>query len=153
MAGNRDAMADPSRGRTDRFHDRNGLTDITLDMESSVSPTDGDQKGAAWKGHFDCTFFHPLFPFNRFGMPKRCAPRNSNVHSADTWRDAPDPVIARCAGRNPGGRVFRAGAACAIPAICGRLEEAGYLHAIRLPANTVLKERIAHRLTRPVGQP
>jgi hypothetical protein len=65
----------------------------------------------------------------------------------------PDPVIARCAGRNPGGRVFQSGAACAIPAICGRLEEAGCFHAIRLPASTVLTEKIAHRLTRPVGQP
>jgi hypothetical protein len=47
LAGNRDALANPSRGWTDRFHDRNGLTDITLDMDSSVSPTDGGQKGAA----------------------------------------------------------------------------------------------------------
>jgi hypothetical protein len=34
-----------------------------------------------------------------------------------------------------------------------RLEEAGYFYAIRLPANTVLREKIAHRLTRPVGRP
>ena len=33
-----------------------------------------------------------------------------------------------------------------------RLEEAQYFYAIRLPANTVLREKIAHRLTRPVGR-
>ncbi|MEZ5912019.1 MAG: transposase [Paracoccaceae bacterium] len=30
----------------DRFHDRNGLKYIVLDMDSSVSPTHGDQEGA-----------------------------------------------------------------------------------------------------------
>ena len=50
-------------------------------------------------------------------------------------------------------RFFRADAAYAIPAIYARLEEAGYFYAIRLPANAVLKEKIADRLTRPVGRP
>jgi hypothetical protein len=30
---------------------------------------------------------------------------------------------------------------------------AGYFYAIRLPANAVLREKIAHRLFRPVGRP
>jgi hypothetical protein len=38
-------------------------------------------------------------------------------------------------------------------AIYERLEEAGYLYTIRLPANNVLREKIAHRLTRHVGRP
>ena len=50
-------------------------------------------------------------------------------------------------------RFFRADAAHAISAIHNRLEEAGYFHAIGLPATAVLKENIAHRLTRPVGRP
>jgi hypothetical protein len=41
----------------------------------------------------------------------------------------------------------------AIPAIYERLEETKYFYAIRLPANNVLREKIAHRLTRPVGRP
>ena len=41
----------------------------------------------------------------------------------------------------------------AIPGIYERLEEAKYFYAIRLPANNVLREKIAHRLTRPVGRP
>ena len=50
-------------------------------------------------------------------------------------------------------RFFRADAAYASPAIYARLEDAGYFYAIRLPVNAVLREKIAHRLTRPVGRP
>ncbi len=40
-----------------------------------------------------------------------------------------------------------------MPAIYERLEESCYFYAIRLPANAVLRDHIAHRLTRPVGRP
>ena len=150
---NRAALADLNGQWIDRFHDRNGLKYIVLDMDSSVSPTHGDQEGAAWNGHFDCTCYHPNFLFNQFGMLERCALRHGNVHSADGWRDVLDPVIARYAERDLCGRFFRADAAYAIPAIYERLEEARFFYAIRLPANNVLREKIAHRLTRPVGRP
>jgi hypothetical protein len=149
---NREALADLNGQWIDRFHDRNGLKYIVLDMDSSVSPTHGDQEGSAWNGHFDCTCYHPNFLFNQFGMLERCALRNGNVHSADGWRDVLDPVIARYAKRDLM-RFFRADAAYASPAIYARLEEAGYFYTIRLPANAVLREKIAHRLTRPVGRP
>jgi hypothetical protein len=122
-------------------------------MDSSVSPAHGDQEGSAWNGHFDCTCYHPNFLFNQFGMLERYALRNGNVHSADGLQDVLDPVIARYTGRDLGGRFIRADAAYAIPAIYARLEEAGYFYAIRLPASTVLREKIAHRLTRLVGRP
>ena len=150
---NHAALADLSGQWIDRFHDRNGLKYIVLDMDSSVSPTHGEQEGTTWNGHFGCTCYHPLFLFNQFGMLERCALRHGNVHSADGWRDVLDPVIARYASRDIGGRFFRADAAYAMPAIYGRLEEAGYFYAIRLPANAVLRDHIAHRLTRPVGRP
>ena len=150
---NRAALADLNGKWIDRFHDRKGLKYIVLDMDSSVSPTHGDQEGTAWNEHFDCTCYHPLFVFNQSGMLERCALRHGNVHSADGWQDVLDPVIARYAGRKLGGRFFRADAAYASPAIYARLEEAGYFYAIRLPANAVLREKIAHRLTRPVGRP
>jgi hypothetical protein len=149
---NRAALADLNGTWIDRFHDRRGLKYITLDMDISVSPTHGDQEGTAWNGHFDCTCYHPNFLFNQFGMLERCALRNGNVHTADGWQDVLDPVIARYAKRDIM-RFFRADAAYAIPAIYGRLEEAGYYYAIRLPANSVLKEKIADRLIRPAGRP
>ncbi len=134
LAGNRAALADLNGQWIDRFHDRNGLKYIVLDMDSSVSPTHGDQEGSAWNGHFDCSCYHPNFLFNQFGMLERCALRHGNVHSADGWRDVLDPVIARYAERDLGGRFFRADAAYAIPAIYERLEEARFFYAIRLPA-------------------
>ncbi|NIP69006.1 MAG: IS1380 family transposase [Planctomycetales bacterium] len=149
---NREALADLNGQWIDRFHDRNGLKYIVLDMDSSVSPTHGAQEGTAWNGHFDCACYHPLFLFNQFGMLERCALRHGNVHSADGWRDVLDPVIARYAKRDIIG-FFRADAGFALPALYERLEEAGYFYAIRLPANTVLRDKIAHRLTRPVGRP
>lgn len=85
-------------------------------------------------------------------MLERCALRHGNVHSADGWRDVLDPVIARYAEHNIM-RFFRADAAYAIPAIYERLEEAGYFYALWLPANAVLKDKIAHLLIRPVGRP
>jgi len=60
-----------------------------------------------------------------------CALRNGNVHSADGWRDVLDPVIARYAERDLGGRFFRADAAYAIPAIYERLEEAPVPNSLR----------------------
>jgi hypothetical protein len=33
---------------------------IVLDMDSSESPTYGEQEGSAYNGHFGCTCYHPL---------------------------------------------------------------------------------------------
>ena len=76
LVENREALADLNGQWIDRFHDRNGLKFIVLDMDSSVSPTHGDQEGSAWNGHFDCTCYHPNFLFNQFGMLERCALRH-----------------------------------------------------------------------------
>ena len=56
-----------------------------LDIDSSVSPTHGEQEMSVWNGHYDCTCYHPLFVFNQFGDSERCALRSGNVHSADGW--------------------------------------------------------------------
>ena len=59
---------------------------IVLDMDSSESPTYGEQEGSAYNGHFGCTCYHPLFVFHQFGDVERCGLRPGNVHSADGWR-------------------------------------------------------------------
>ncbi len=51
MPENRAALADLNGQWIDRFHDRNGLESVVSDMDSSVSPTHGEQEGAAWNGH------------------------------------------------------------------------------------------------------
>ena len=75
-------------------------------------------------------------------MLERCALRHDNVHSADGWQEVLDQVIAGYAGRDLL-RFFHADSAYASPAIYARLEEEGYFYAIRLPANAVLREKIA----------
>jgi hypothetical protein len=50
-------------------------------------------------------------------------------------------------------RYFRGDAAFANPEVYELLEAEGYKYTIRLPANSVLQERIAWLLTRPVGRP
>ena len=136
----------------DRVHDRRPPKMIILDMDSSVSPTHGEQEGATYNGHFGCTCYHPLFLFNQFGDLERCSLRPGNVHSADGWRDLLEPVVERYRERNLC-RYFRGDAAFASPGIYDYLEAEGFLYAIRLPTNQVLQQSIGHLLTRPIGRP
>ena len=145
-------LGDLSGQWIDRVHDRRPPSKIILDMDSSVSPTHGDQEGSAYNGHFGCTCYHPLFLFNQFGDLERCSLRPGNVHSADGWREVLEPVVDRYRDRKLR-RYFRADAAFATPEIYEFVEAEGYLYAIRIPKNQVLEESIGHLLTRPVGRP
>ena len=82
-AKNLAALTDLSGLWIDRVHARRPVRGIVLDMDSSVSPTFGEQEGSAYNGHFGCTCYHPLFVFNQFGDLERCALRPGNVHSAE----------------------------------------------------------------------
>ena len=75
------------------MHARGPPNGIILDMDSSESPTHGEQEGSAWNGHFGCTCYHPLFLFNQFGDLECCRLRPGNVHSAEGWRLVLEPVI------------------------------------------------------------
>ena len=150
--GNLSALTDLSGAWIDRVHGRRPPRGIVLDMDSSVSPTHGEQELSAWNGHFECTCYHPLFVFNQFGDLERGALRPGNVHSADDWQNVLDPVVARYRGKVS--RIyFRADAAFAMPGVYEYLEDQQITYAIRLPANRVLQERIGHLLKRPVGRP
>src|SRR3954463_736319 len=149
---NLSALSDLSGCWIDRVHARRPVRGIVLDMDSSVSPTFGDQEGAAYNGHFGCTCYHPLFVFNQFGDVERCALRPGNVHSADGWRAVLEPVIARY--RDIVKHLyFRGDAAFANPEVYELLEAEGASYAIRLPANQVLRDKIGYLLKRPVGRP
>ena len=149
---NLEALTDLSGTWIDRVHERKPPDSIILDMDSSESPTHGEQEGSVWNGHFGCTCYHPLFVFNQFGDLERCLLRPGNVHSAEDWRLVLEPVIARYRERGVD-LYFRADAAFAKPEIYELLEQEGIRYAIRLPANQVLQRRIGHLLTRPVGRP
>jgi len=146
------ALADLPGQWIDRVHKRRPPKTIVLDMDSSESPTYGEQEGSAYNGHFGCTCYHPLFVFNQLGDLERCALRSGNVHSADGWRAVLEPVIVRYRGAVKR-RYFRGDAAFANPDIYEFLEAEGYGYAIRLPANRVLQDEIGHLLKRPVGRP
>lgn len=59
------ALADLSGTWIDRVHDHHPPKRVVLDMDSSVSPTYGEQEGTAYNGHFGCSCYHPLFVFQR----------------------------------------------------------------------------------------
>jgi hypothetical protein len=125
---------------------------VVFDMDSSVSPTHGDQEGSVWNGHFVCTCYHPLFVFNQYGDLERCTLRRGNVHSADGWEAVLKPVVARHQGAAT--RIaFQGDAAFAQPNMYEYLESEDIEYAIRLPANQILQAEIAHLLKRPVGRP
>ena len=151
-SANLSALADLSGQWIDIVHGRRPPKGILLDMDSSVSPTHGEQENSMWNGHYDCTCYHPLFVFNQFGDLERYALRPGNVHSADGWENVLKPVVARYRGKVS--RIyFRADAGFANPDIYEYLEAEGVKYAIRLPANRVLQERIGYLLKRPVGRP
>ena len=104
-----------------RFIARRPPRGVVLDMDSSVSPTHGEQEMSVWNGHYECTCYHPLFVFNQFGDLERCALRPGNVHSADGWEGVLKPVVARYRGKVS--RIyFRADAGFANPDVYEYLE-------------------------------
>jgi hypothetical protein len=120
----------------DKVRQRKPLKQIVLDMDSSVSPTYGNQEGTAYNGYFQCTCYHPLFCFNQFGDMEQASLRNGNVHSADDWQSVLEPI-----------------AGFADPEIYRFLESEDYSYVIRLKGNNILQKHIEHLLTRPVGRP
>jgi hypothetical protein len=151
-AENLAALADLTGRWIDAVHRRRPPRIIVLDMDSSQSPTYGEQEGSAYNGHFGCTCYHPLFVFNQLGDLERCALRSGNVHSAADWRAVLEPVIARYRGTAKR-LYFRGDAAFANPEIYEFLEAEGMGYANRLPANRVLQDKIGYLLKRPVGRP
>src|SRR5829696_825318 len=77
---NLSALAELSGRWIDRVHARRPVKGIVLDMDSSVSPTFGEQEGTGYNGHFGCTCYRPLVVFNYFGDLERRALRPGNVH-------------------------------------------------------------------------
>jgi Transposase DDE domain group 1 len=146
------ALADLPGQWIDKVYRRRRPKSVILDMDSSESPTYGEQEGSAYNGHFGCTCYHPLFVFNQFGDIERCVLRPGNVHSADGWRALLEPVIARYRGIVKH-LYFRGDAAFANPEIYELLEAEGASYTMRLPANRVLQDKIGHLLKRPVGRP
>jgi hypothetical protein len=52
---NLSTLTDLSGQWIDRVHGRRPLRGVVLDMDSSVSPTHGEQEMSLWNGHYECT--------------------------------------------------------------------------------------------------
>ena len=89
----------------DQVHRCKPWKEIILDIDSSVSPTHGQQEGSAYNGHFGCTCYHPLFCFNQFGDLERALLRNEEVHSADDWQSVLEPISRAIAKATSSGTV------------------------------------------------
>ncbi len=125
---------------------------VILDMDSSESPVHGQQEGVAYNGHFESVCYHPLFLFNHFGDCEGAMLRPGEVHSAERWREALEPVVERY--QEKGVRLlFRADAAFAKPEVYEYLESRDIGYAMQIPAKEVLQRHILHLLKRPVGRP
>ncbi len=147
------ALADLSgRWIVDKVLQRRPPKMIVLDMDSSESPTYGEQEGSAYNGHFGCTCYHPLFVFNQFGDVERCVLRPGNVHSADGWRAVLEPVIARYRGIVKR-LYFRGDAAFANPEMYEFLEAEGIGLHDPTAGQPGLAGQDRYLLKRPVGRP
>ncbi len=150
--GNLENLTDLCGQWVDQVDDRIPMKQLILDMDSSESPTHGQQEGSAYNGHFGRTCYHPLFCFNHYGDVERALLRYGNVHSADDWQSVLEPVVNRYRDKSLE-RYFRGDAAFANPDIYEFLEEERFYYATRLKGNNLLHQKIEHLTLRPVGHP
>jgi hypothetical protein len=81
LVKNLSALADLSGHWIDTVHGCRPPRGAVLDMDSSMSPTHGEQEMSVWNGHYACTCYHPLFLFNQFGDLERCALRAAAIRA------------------------------------------------------------------------
>jgi Transposase DDE domain group 1 len=84
VAGKSIISADLSGQWIDTVHGCRPPRGAVLDMDSSVSPTHGEQENSVWNGHYACACYHPLFVFNQFGTSNgaRFVPATSTAQMA-----------------------------------------------------------------------
>jgi hypothetical protein len=149
---NSDALCQLSGRWIDRVHVHAPIGQIVLDMDSSGSPTYGNQEGAEYNGHLGEECYHPPFCFNQFGDVEGAMLRPGNVHSAEEWDIMLEPIVERYRAMDID-RFLRGDAAFAKPEIYRFLEKEDYVYAIRLPANEVLCREIEELTRRPGDWP
>ncbi len=70
----------------DSVHECTPPDKLILDLDSSVSETQGQQQGSAYNGYFECLCYHPLFLFNQYGDVECTMLRRGNHTSTKFWR-------------------------------------------------------------------
>ena len=146
------ALTDLSGAWIDRVHVRRPPDGIILDMDSSESPTHGAAGGLGLERPLRLHLLPPavrLQPVRRPRALRPAARQRAQRRRLARGARAGDRPLPRA---RPA-LYFRGDAAFAKPELYELLEAEGIGYAIRLPANSVLQERIGHLLTRPVGRP
>ena len=128
-------------------------------MDSSVSPTYGDQEGTAYNGHFSgCTCYHPLWSCSTSSaILERCALQVRSNGASAAHRNGFRCVWTRWSRRGIAGTrhsgviSVRNSAAFASPEVYEFLEAEGFKYAIRRSGRIQgeLHDSIAHLLKRP----
>jgi hypothetical protein len=110
------ALTDLSGQWIDRVAKHRRGDRIVLDLDSSVSPTHGEQENSVWNGHFGCTCYHPLRSFSStsmatwsaayFALETSTAPMAGKASSSPSSRATsvlatPSPFAAMRPSRNP----------------------------------------------------
>ena len=67
---------------------------VILDMDSSVSPTHGEQEKSCWNGYYECTRYHPL----RFETPHLAGRRRARQRCPATDDPAHRRIMAQALG-------------------------------------------------------
>jgi hypothetical protein len=91
--GKLSALADLSGRWIESVRGRRPTQEIELDMDSSVSPTHGEQEMSPGTDTTPACY-HPLFVLNQLGDMERCTLRPGHGHSADGWERELKPIIA-----------------------------------------------------------
>jgi hypothetical protein len=127
----------------DKVHQWRPPKRIALDMDSSESPTCGEQEGTACNGHFGLQLLPPAV---RVQPSRRCRSMCTRTGQRAQRRAAPKPVIARCRGIMKCLQL-RGDATFANPEMYEFLEAQRIRYTIRLPANDQPPASITSLLT------
>jgi hypothetical protein len=133
----------------DRVHEREPQTTIVLDMDSRVSEMHGAQEGSAYNGRFACSAIIRCSCSTSAAIWS-AVPRGQGTCTAPLGGKTCSNRRSRVT-RQDEGRYFQVDATFANPEVYELLKTEDYKYTIRLPANSVLQERICWLLNRPVG--
>src|SRR5690625_3556380 len=128
----------------DRFHELDAPEILVLDIDSSNSPTYGDQYGSAFNFHYGENGYHPIFMFEgETGDCLKAALRGGSVYTSRQIVAFVGPELKRLRKKYPDIKIIiRGDSGFATPELYKLCEELGADYVIRLKANQRL-QRIA----------
>ncbi len=144
---NKDTMKqfqEVNRTIIDRFHELETPEILVLDIDSSNSPTYGDQYGSAFNSHYGENGYHPIFMFEgETGDCLKAALRCGSVYTSRQVVSFVGPELKRLRKKYPDIKIIiRGDSGFATPELYKLCEKLGIDYVIRLKANQRL-QRIA----------